>query len=582
MLYISAETFKNDKIAYIFETNANIATQFSEQLSREVQIVNQSLILYLDRFSKTEIALSDNPADRIPESSVLSAVQIFNLKNNTEPLSANSTNLISSIKKDGVNLINADHPQLSKALAQLGTKKNDFFYSKDLLYFLQQFKIGDNKYVAVYFYESEILNSFFGSESSYRSFLLNASGEVLLKDSVSSADFLSANFSSFLKSGQYSPNTSSTLKIKSDSQETWLLTTTQTPLTDLKLIILVNEKDALAVLNEVVLKSVLIFIILLAIVVIVGIISANYITSRLYLLSQNTRKVAEGDFSAIIAPKGNDEVTELTRHFNKMTEELNRLMLATANKARMEGELKTAQAVQETLLPKNEYTSDKIEIRGHYQSASECGGDWWSYTESKDNIYLWIADATGHGASAALLTSAAKASVTLIEDMSLTPIENIKILNKAICSVSNQKIMMTCFHAMYNKETQTLIYVNASHEPPILFKKDSETYTKSNLIFLNENVNSRLGYALSTEYTSSECQLGLGDRLYFYTDGVQDIANPKGKSFGERGHIKNLVQTLNENTDLGSTTQNFVNILEKFREQTELIDDVTFFFVETK
>jgi len=574
LLYTSVETFKNDKIAYIFENDANTASQFSEQIAREIQSVNQSVILYLNRFSKTGL-LTENTDDKILESSILTGLQIF--KQNAE----NNYSLIDTVKKTEVELISASHPQLSAALTSLNTTKLDFFYLNNLLYFLKKFSINENSYALVYVYKSDALTAFFNTDSSTKSFLIHSDGKIFLKNLNSSADFLKTNFSEYFTNKQSLDNLL-TSKIKSDNQENWLLTVSQIPLKGLKLVLLVNEKEALSVLNEMVLKSILIFIILFAFVIIIGIFSANYLTSRLYLLSDHTRKVTEGDFDTLITPTGNDEVTELTHYFNKMTQELARLMTATAHKARMEAELKTAHTVQETLFPKNEYSSDKIEICGHYQSASECGGDWWSYTENKDRIYFWIADATGHGVPAALLTSAAKSAVTLIEDMKLTPIENVTALNKSIHSIAKEKLMMTCFHAVYDKKTRILTYVNASHEPPILFKYELEAFTKSNMVFLNENVCSRLGYSISTEYTSTEYQMDIGDRLYLYTDGIQDISNLAGTSLGERGHIKNLLQVLNAKSDLKSTIKNFTQSLEKFREKTELIDDVTLFFVEVK
>lgn len=574
LLNLSVSSFKNDKIAYIFESNTNLATQFTEQLTREIQAVNQGLLLYINNYSKTGV-LSESSADVIPESSILSGIQIFHLKKNNDLI------LASSIKKAESRLISENYPQLKAAVLRTDQSKKEFFYGDDQLHFLYRYTVGDNNYIVLCYYKSDTLYQFFNSASSYKLFLVNSTGEVFLKDSESNADFLTTNFSKLSENVEFI-NSSGTSKIRSDAKENWLLTTTQTPLSGLKLIMLVNENTALSALNQIVGKSVLIFIILSAAIVIIGIISANYLTNRLSLLSEHTRKITEGDFNTILEARGNDEVTELIRHFNKMTSELKVLMQATAHKSRMEAELKTAQAVQEILFPKNEYATDKIEIQGHYQSASECGGDWWHYHENNDLIHFWIADATGHGVSAALLTSAAKSSVTLIEDMGLSAVENMKMLNKSICSVSKDKLMMTCFHGIYYKKSQLLSYVNSSHEPPVLFKNSEASYTKGNLIFLNDNVDARLGYAADTEFTANEYQLNTGDRIYFYTDGVPDIVNSKGTPLGERGHLKNLIQILNEKHDLPSTMKTFSSSLEQFRGQSELHDDVTFYFMETK
>ncbi len=574
MLYVSFETFKKDKTVYIFETNSNAANRFSEQLSREIHTVNQSLVIYLDQFSKNGM-LSTNADDELPESSILDGIQIFNLKN--EGLILNK----SSLKKHNSAFIETETPELKNAIYDTSKKSNEFFFLNDYLCFVKLFTLGENKYAVLFFYKSETINSFFNVQSYYKSFLVNSSGSVFLKDLSSDSNFLTLNFSQLFKNSN-SPRLSSTYEIKANNKEAWLLTDSQTPLEDLRLILLVNEKKAFSALNEIVMKSVLIFIILFSVVTIVGVLSASYITNRLYILSEHTRKVSEGDFTTLIEAKGNDEVTDLTEHFNKMTIELKRLIIQTAHKARMEAELKTAQLVQETLFPKNEYSSEKIEINGHYQSASECGGDWWHYSENEYSVHFWIADATGHGASAALLTSAAKSSVAITEDMGLSPDENMKMLNKSICSVTKEKMMMTCFHAIYNKTTRILSYVNASHEPPVLFKKSEDNYNTTNIIFLNESLDHRLGYSIDTQFNATDCQLMKGDRIYFYTDGVQDVNNSEGVPLGEREFLRTLTRVLSEKSDLNDTNKNFIASLEKFRNQAELVDDVTFFFMETK
>ncbi|MGZ3722839.1 MAG: AAA family ATPase, partial [Bdellovibrionales bacterium] len=67
---------------------------------------------------------------------------------------------------------------------------------------------------------------------------------------------------------------------------------------------------------------------------------------------------------------------------------------------RMQNELVTAHAVQEMLFPAPVFEIPNVRIAGYYQPATECGGDWWSYSKIGDWIYVYIGDATGHGAPA--------------------------------------------------------------------------------------------------------------------------------------------------------------------------------------
>ncbi len=109
------------------------------------------------------------------------------------------------------------------------------------------------------------------------------------------------------------------------------------------------------------------------------------------------------------------------KNFNIMAAEVSRLLDQTAEKARMESELQTAKTVQETLFPETRAKIGPLAIAGYYEPASECGGDWWHYCQIGNKIFLWIGDATGHGAPAALITSAAKSASTIIERLNISP-----------------------------------------------------------------------------------------------------------------------------------------------------------------
>src|SRR5205823_2940179 len=111
------------------------------------------------------------------------------------------------------------------------------------------------------------------------------------------------------------------------------------------------------------------------------------------------------------------EVGGLAESFNYMAAEVSRLMSETAEKARMQSELATVKTVQETLFPASQSQFGPIRIKGHFEPASECGGDWWNYSRVEDKIFLWIGDATGHGAPAALITGAACSAAAVIEGL---------------------------------------------------------------------------------------------------------------------------------------------------------------------
>ncbi|OFZ29067.1 MAG: hypothetical protein A2622_13325 [Bdellovibrionales bacterium RIFCSPHIGHO2_01_FULL_40_29] len=564
-LMVSITTFKNDKIAYIFETNNSLINNLSNQFKNEFKAATLSAKSILVTMTPEGVFSMGS----IAEDHAVDAIEVYKISAMDKSL-----NRVSTISKPGVSHLDAETISARNLIAQ---KNKVLSILSDDVLIVEKLQQGTDTMAVFYYFKSDALRTFFEKDKSYVSFVVDSTGRIVKSDSSLDVRYVNQNF---LPSFQEIKSLgSSTLKIKTKDKKNWLMTSVAMGYEDYYLISMVDEDQALGALKSLTTKSILIFAIIFFIIIIIGVFTSTVLTSRLSMLTAATRKVIAGDFNVVVAPKGKDEITELTSSFNKMTQEIVRLMGETANKARMESELKTAQAVQETLFPEPEVKYKEMHIKGQYISASECGGDWWYYSEDEQKISIWIADATGHGASAALLTSAARSAVSLIETMKVQPVEAMSLLNKAICSVSKENMMMTCFLAVFDKKTKILQYVNASHEAPIIFKP-LEQIKKKDLIFLNEVVGSRLGQHVDSEYLGAETQLESGDRMLFYTDGVPDIQNPQQESLGERGFIKILTTAHNQKLNFVDFAEDVNTSLAQFREKSELIDDVTYCFTE--
>ncbi|MFN8943731.1 MAG: HAMP domain-containing protein, partial [Pseudobdellovibrionaceae bacterium] len=237
-----------------------------------------------------------------------------------------------------------------------------------------------------------------------------------------------------------------------------LMSYSKTGYGDLSVVSVIEKSKALAAVSLLIRRSGYFFGVLICLTVIVSLLASGQLTSALEQVSRATQKVAEGDFKIQVKVQSNDEISVLATNFNLMAQQISKLMMDTAQKARMENELQTAKTVQETLFPEAEKVLGPVQVAGHYEPASECGGDWWHYCYVGEKIYMWIGDATGHGAPAALITSAAKSAATLIENLSIAPAEAIDLMNKAIFDVSKGRIMMTFVLASLDVKSGELIY----------------------------------------------------------------------------------------------------------------------------
>ncbi len=333
------------------------------------------------------------------------------------------------------------------------------------------------------------------------------------------------------------------------------------------------------------LKTVLLALALFGLSLLIVVVGTAQITKRLEALTSAMHNVAKGEFGLQVQVAGADEVGTLAQGFNRMSEEIQGHILQKAEAARMETELKTAKTVQATLFPKGRFEDSAIQICGYYESASECSGDWWSYSQVDGKYFLWIGDATGHGVSAALVTAAVmSASVTTGEFGNLDAQKIMEIVNKAVCGTSHGFIMMTLFLGIYDPKRRKLSYVNASHEQPFLISPSVVTkpIKRKDFDILLGPASPRLGQGTDSEYTVSELDLKPGDILYFYTDGVSELKNSEGEDLGERRMMAALAESYNNTEGLDAQTGNFLNSILNHRLDESLNDDLTFFFCQFK
>lgn len=576
LLYIAMTMFKADKIAYIFDSNTYLLQSISEHFKDEVSATYEVANAYLVRYHLVKRLASDEQKF-INANSVLDGIKIFHVS------STGQFEILDSITKEAVtSSLPKEDIAFYEAIRKSEEKKQNLSYKDGYFMLFETLELPEKLNVVLYF-KSKAVDKFFGEDRNYLAYLIKDTGELYKKDEDHSLYFKTGDFDQIFPGQKITSLLKLAVKEISSGSQEWLFSSSSLGLGNMYLMTLANKDKAMSVVNQVLFKTALIFCMIVAAVIVVGLFSSIYLTERLTKLSEATRQVRDGNFDVKLSAKGVDEISDLTNNFNAMTFEIKRLVNETANKARMESELKTAQLVQSTLFPPNIVNFDNISLRGEYYSASECGGDWLFYYDNSDSVIIIIADATGHGASAALLTSAARSSIALVQDMSLDVQQSLKLLNKSITSVSRENMMMTCFIAHIDKKTLQLSYSNASHEAPIILRSEqnASSLKKKDLIFLNEHTAPRLGESINSEFGLTMYQLQPKDRILFYTDGIPDIQNLESESLGERGMIKILLKSYNENpNDFDEFYQTFKSEIESYRNNTELVDDVTYCLVE--
>ena len=196
--------------------------------------------------------------------------------------------------------------------------------------------------------------------------------------------------------------------------------------------------------------------------------------------------------------------------------------------ARLNEEVAHAAILQRNLLPNSEISLPGVRGMATLVTSSEVGGDFYDYYVVNDRwVVMLIGDVSGHGVASGTLVSAAKAGVNLLSDEGeRNPGVILNRLNQALLKIGNQRLLMTMFAAALDTCTGELLYANAGHQFPYFFSREA-----GEMLPL-EAGGLPLGKSGSTTYPAIEMHMGLGDRLFMYTDGLLEEVDQEGQEFG--------------------------------------------------
>jgi len=199
-----------------------------------------------------------------------------------------------------------------------------------------------------------------------------------------------------------------------------------------------------------------------------------------------------------------------------------------AQRERMNRELEIAREVQERLFPQDLPQFPGIDYAGACRPALGVGGDYYDFIQlSETEIGVAIGDVSGKGIPAALLMASLRASLrgqTIRREGDLALL--MANVNKLLYEGSTSNRYATFFYAEYNAISRSLTYVNAGHNPPLIFRKDHP-------VMRLETGGPVVGLLPSFAYTQAGVELQPGDVLVAFTDGISEAMNASDQEWGE-------------------------------------------------
>lgn len=187
--------------------------------------------------------------------------------------------------------------------------------------------------------------------------------------------------------------------------------------------------------------------------------------------------------------------------------------------SRIREEVAKAACIQHALLPPADFSFPGVELAAALVNSTEVGGDYYDYfVVDSHRLGLVIADVSGHGVQAGMVTTAAKASLnTLVGQGVTTPGELLAAMNEAILAAARQSLLMTCLIAIIDCERGQIRFANAGHNFPYLHRHRGNA-----LEMLQDAIGFPLGFDAGVTYQECTVCFEPGDTIVCYSDGISE------------------------------------------------------------
>jgi serine phosphatase RsbU (regulator of sigma subunit) len=235
-------------------------------------------------------------------------------------------------------------------------------------------------------------------------------------------------------------------------------------------------------------------------------------------------------------------------------------------------ELTLAQETQESLLPRCLPQFENFHIHAFNSPTRYVGGDFYDFLQLGSGEWMGVlADVSGKGISAALLSSMMLGALSMEFHCGTEPREVLNRVNRLLCEKSLPEQFVTLFLFVLSPDGHGQ-FISAGHNPAYLFRSSTGKIER----LLSDLFS--LGMFDFATFQSSPLCMCKGDVLVVYSDGLTDARNQQDEMFGE----ERLLQIIRQEAPSGSQEleQKLLKAIQEFTEDVPQTDDITFVVVE--
>ena len=244
----------------------------------------------------------------------------------------------------------------------------------------------------------------------------------------------------------------------------------------------------------------------------------------------------------------------------------------------IDADLSDAKIIQDYFISQDQLSSECFKIHGIkqtyiYKPYLKVGGDFLNLKSfSDDKIGFIIADVMGHGVSAALATGVLRSGFTIFsKEFGENPVELMSHLNGHMYEIFTS-LFATSYYALIEMNSSSVKLSKGGHMHPLIWKSNLNELMPIDL------PGPGLGIIPKAQFHELTIEVGKGDKMLFFTDGIVEQRNHEGEMFSHERLEELYIKYCMEKDEY--IVESIYSEFNDFCQNSELQDDVTLFLLE--
>lgn len=248
-------------------------------------------------------------------------------------------------------------------------------------------------------------------------------------------------------------------------------------------------------------------------------------------------------------------------------------------------DIEYAKSIQKAIMPDKEMEFDVIRFYSEYVPFEKIGGDFFGVEDLNDEYMgFHIGDVAGHGIPAAMMTIFMKQSI-ISKRVYQSGLNDVFMPNVVLRNLYNEyndtdfpyEMYAVMIYGLIHKQTRQMTFSSAGLNtlPAVIRNKGGVSFVEHRGFPI-----CKYGKDYDPGFTNYTIALDPGDKIMFYTDGLLDARNSKGKPYGEQRLFEALEK--NKKATPKEISGSVLKSLKSFSKDQEWTDDVHFFIMEIK